>query len=276
MPSFGEGQPESGPGHSLGQTAVVVERSSAGDPERTLRLLWLADDPAPRRGPSRTWTVASVIDAAIALADAGGLQALSMRAVAEHVGTRAMSLYTYVPGKAELVDAMLDRVYAGMARAPLEGLTWRDRVRAVADDNMALYAAHPWAAEVSTARPTLGPGTFAKYEHELSAFDGLGMDDRDIDAALTYVLQFTRAAGLAAHAEAVAARESSSSDQEWWAAAAPLLARWVDPDVYPRAVRIGTAAGEAQGSAARAQHLYSFGVARVIDGLAALIDAPGT
>ena len=64
-----------------------------------------------------------------------------------------------------------------MPRTDTTGRPWRDRVTAVAEDNRALLAAHPWAARVFTGRPPLGPGSIAKYEHELAAFDGLRLDD---------------------------------------------------------------------------------------------------
>ena len=133
-----------------------------------------------------------MVDAAIGLADDDGLDAVTMRRVAELVGAAPMTLYTYVPGKAELLDLMLDAVYARMPRTDTAGQPWRDRAAAVAEENRALFAAHPWAAEVSTARPPLGPGQMAKYEHELRALDGLGLTDVDLDAALAHLLAFVR------------------------------------------------------------------------------------
>ena len=64
-------------------------------------------------------------------------------------------------------------------------------------------------------------------------------------------------------------------DVQWWATAGPLLERVMDPDVYPRAVRVGAAAGAAHGSAADPDHAYEFGLARVLNGFAALIDTRG-
>ena len=119
--------------------------------------------------------------------DESGLDALTMRAVAERLGVSAMTNYTYVPGKAELLDLMLDALWLAMPREA--GPT----VRSVADANRALYEAHPWAARVTTARPPLGPGLLAKYEHELGAFDSLGLSDVDMDAALTGTYDADRA-----------------------------------------------------------------------------------
>jgi AcrR family transcriptional regulator len=225
-------------------------RTGEGDPVRTLTLLWRRNEP-PRRGPRPRLSVDAVVEAAIALADEAGLEAVTMRAVAERLGVSAMTLYTYVPGKAELLDLMLDALWLAMPREP--GAT----IRSVADANRALYAAHPWAARVTTARPPLGPGMLAKYEHELGAFEGFS--DVERDAALTLVLGFVQ--GIAAQ------DPSPTPDAEWWEAAGPLLAELVDPADYPLASRVGTAAGEEQGGAYDAGRAYEFGLTRIIEGL---------
>jgi len=182
-----------------------------------------------------------------------------------------MSLYTYVPGKAELLDLMLDAAYAAMPRADTSARGWRERVRAVAEENRVLFADHPWAARVGTGRPPLGPGSIGKYEHELAAFDGLGLDDVDRDSCLAYVVEFVRAAALASQ-DAADARAGGQDDAQWWAEAGPVLARVLDPAAYPLASRVGTAAGAAHGSAADPDHAYRFGLDRVLDGLAAFVD----
>ena len=236
-------------------------RTGEGDPARTLALLWRRTE-GGRRGPKPKLSVDAVVDAAIALADESGLEAVTMRAVAERLGVSAMTLYTYVPGKAELLDLMLDALWLAMRRHGWSG-DWRSRLREVAEANRALYSAHPWAARVTTARPPLGPGVLAKYEHELGALDGLGLSDVGMDAALTLVLGFVQ--GIAAQEPA------TTPDAEWWETAGPLLAEVVDPERYPLASRVGTAAGEAQGGAYDAERAYAFGLERLLDGLEAAI-----
>lgn len=249
------------------------ERSSAGDPTRTLELLWRDPTAAPRRGPERGLNLDDVVAAATNLADREGLQAVTMRRVAQALQVAAMTLYTYVPGKAELLDLMLDVAYAQMPRADTTGQPWRQRLTAVAEENRVLFDAHPWASTVSTLRPPLGPGLMAKYEHELSALDGLGLDDVEMDDALTYLLSFVQASARAA-ADATAARhDSAMDDEQWWAANAPLLARVLDQRTFPLAPRVGTAAGAAHGSAHDPDHAYRFGLHCVFDGLAVLIDS---
>ncbi|MGH3718922.1 MAG: TetR/AcrR family transcriptional regulator C-terminal domain-containing protein [Pseudonocardiaceae bacterium] len=83
-------------------------------------------------------------------------------------------------GKAELLDLMLDSAYTRMSRTDTAGAPWRQRLIAIVEEHRALSDAHPWATTVSTLRPPLGPGTIAKYEHELAALDGLGLGDAEM------------------------------------------------------------------------------------------------
>jgi AcrR family transcriptional regulator len=249
---------------------IPSARTGGGDPARTLQLLWRDPAAAPRHGPRQGLTTDQVIAAATALADAEGLDAVTMRRVASRLGVVPMTLYTYVPGKAELLDLMLDAAYQRMPRADTTGQPWRKRVTAIAGENQALFQTHPWAAAISTIRPPLGPGQMAKYQHELAALDGLGLDDIQMDAVLTHLLTFVQAWAQAA-ADAQAARGESTDDEQWWAAHAPLLQKVLDPATYPLAVRVGTAAGTAHRAAYNPQHAYDFGLQTILDGLAVLI-----
>ncbi|GGT22136.1 TetR/AcrR family transcriptional regulator [Streptomyces purpureus] len=261
--------------------AGAGERGGAADPARTMELLWREPGRPPgagsagRRGPRQGLTVDAVVDAAVELADAGGLEALTMRAVAQRLGVTPMTLYTYVPGKAELLDLMLDAVLLRMERTRTGGEPWRGRVTAVADENRALFLRHPWVAALRLARPPLGPGVMAKYEHELAAFDGLGLDDLAMDGALTFVLGFVASAARAELDARAAAGEGLMTDHEWWAAHEPLLARVFDAERFPLAARVGGAAGEAYQGPYDPEYAYTFGLARVLDGLAALIEGAG-
>ncbi|GAA6525550.1 TetR/AcrR family transcriptional regulator C-terminal domain-containing protein [Intrasporangium sp. DVR] len=251
--------------------------TGTGEPSRTLALLWRNRDAgAPieqrRRGPGRRASVDEVVDAAIALADADDLAAVTIRSVAGRVGVSTMSVYTYVPGKAELLDLMVDAVYLSMPRPAWRARTWRKRLERVAETNRALFEAHPWLTEVAVlSRPPLGPGLMAKYEHELAAFDGTGLDDVATDAALAYLLGFVQGHARAARDAARARSDTAMSDADWWAANQPVLERALDPAAYPRAVRVGAAAGEAHGTPWSPEHAWRFGLARTLDGLAALV-----
>ncbi len=244
------------------------------DPQRTLDLLWRRTAPeAPaRRGPKQGLSVDELIDKAVELADAEGLDAVSMRRVAQALGVVPMTLYTYVPDKSALLDLMLDHVYLCMPRPDSTGRPWRQRLTAIAEENRELYVQHPWAAELSRSRPPLGPGQMTKYEHELRAFDGLRLDEVETDAALTYLLGFVQASARAAADARAAVRDSAQTDAQWWAVNGPLLERVFDADAYPTAARIGAVAGEAQGAAYDPCRAYQFGLERVLDGLGVLIE----
>jgi AcrR family transcriptional regulator len=256
---------------------ISSARTGAGDPVRTLRLLWRDPAAIPRHGPRQQLSIDQVAAAATATADVESLEAVTMRRVAQDLGVAPMTLYTYVPGKAELLDLMLDAAFLRMPRADTTGQPWRRRVAAIAAENRVLFETHPWAAAISTTRPPLGPGQMAKYEHELAALEGLGLDDIQMDAALTHVLAFVQAWARAAADTRAARGEGGLDDAQWWAASAPVLGEALDPEAYPLSVRVGTAAGTAHGAAYSPQHAYEFGLQIILDGLAALIDRrPGT
>src|SRR5262245_64029270 len=135
---------------------MSTEYTGKGNPQQSIDLLWGTARP-PSRGPKPGLTTQQIVAAAIAVADAEGLAALSMRRVAEHLGVGAMSLYTYVPGKAELIDLMVDAVYGELpGSADVDG-GWRERLEGVARANWALYRRHPWMLQVASVRPALGP-----------------------------------------------------------------------------------------------------------------------
>src|SRR5262249_25174996 len=85
---------------------IPSARTGGGDPARTLQLLWRDPAAVTRHGPRQGLTIDQVVAAATALADAEGLDAVTMRRVSGNLGVVPMTLYTYVPGKAELLDLM--------------------------------------------------------------------------------------------------------------------------------------------------------------------------
>ena len=104
---------------------IPSARTGAGDPARTLRLLWRDPAAVPRHGPRQGLTIDQIVAAATALADTEGLDAVTMRRVAASLGVVPMTLYTYVPGKAELLDLMLDSACARMPRTDTAGRPWQ-------------------------------------------------------------------------------------------------------------------------------------------------------
>lgn len=248
----------------------MTEFSGSGDPVRSLELLWRVQS-RPRRGPKQRLDLDEIVAAAIALAAADGLPALSMRKVAERLGVGTMSLYTYVPGKPELLDLMLDAAIEPPAQLP-DG-AWRAKLEQVARENWDRYHRHPWLLEVTPVRPVLGPNTIARYEHELSALEGVGLTDVEMDSALGLVNGHVESSARRALEAAQAEQRSGLTDEEWWSARAPVLERVIEPDRYPIATRVGTAAGEAHNAAFAPEHAFAFGLTTVLDGIEFLIQA---
>jgi AcrR family transcriptional regulator len=249
------------------------------DPARTLALLWRHQTPTPptpltgKQGPKPSLTLDNIVATAINLGDQEGLEALTMRRVAQQVGVAPMSLYTYVAHKQELMTLMIDQA-CGEAIQTYPTTHWRVGVTAIAETNWALYQRHPWLLAIYSERPPLGPGVIGKYEHELQVFEGLGLTDIEMDAALSFVLNFVRSA-VADHLQAARQQsESALSNQAWWEAHAPDLERWIPPGRYPLAERVGSAAGEFYGGAYQAHFAYTFGLQRVLDGLEPLLSKP--
>jgi AcrR family transcriptional regulator len=230
-------------------------------------LLW-RDHPAAAthgtRGPRARVATGAVVDAAIEIADVHGLSAVTVRRLGEHLGASPMSVYTHVNSRGDLLVLMADSVHARMERIGFGRRHWPGRVRVVAEANLELYRTHAWLLDVTDDRTSLGPGTIAKYDHELHAFDALDLDDIVRDAALTFVLDFVRANGRARRPDS---RPGELGDL--WATVAPRLAAYVGDD-FPLAGRVGSAAGEAMQAAYSPDHAWRFGLARVIDGLATL------
>jgi AcrR family transcriptional regulator len=250
---------------------MVLEYSGGGDPRRTMELLW-GIGKKPSRGPKPGMSVGRIVGAAVEVADAEGLGALSMRRVADRLGIGTMSLYTYVPGKAELIDVMLDAVLGEVAGCEDVGLGWRLGLERIARDNWALYHRHPWMLQVAaTSRPPLGPNVIAKYDRELRAVDGIGLSEVEMDSVLALVLEHVQGAARRSVEVTEGEKRTGKTDDEWWMANQPLLEKVFDPNLYPTASRVGPAAAEAYGSAYDPEYAFEFGLQRILDGVEALV-----
>jgi AcrR family transcriptional regulator len=247
------------------------EYSGSGDPRRTIELLWGVR--RRRRGPRPSLSGEQIVAKAIELADRDGLGGLSMRRLADELGITAMSLYGYVPSKAELLDVMADRAYGGINFHGDPAEPWRARLAALAQQHWAILLSHPWLLHISASRPLLGPNMTALYEAELAAVDGLGLTDIDMDLIVSLLDDYVRGAGRGAAEAAEAQARTGMSDQQWWETYGPLLAEVLDPARYPTAVRVGTAAGAEHGAAHDPARSFRFGLQRIIDGIDAFINA---
>jgi len=115
-----------------------------------------------------------VVRAAVALADAEGLDAVTIRAVAGRLGTGVMSLYSYVPDKQTLVYDMVEEV-SGEISLPEPSGDWRADTHLLAGEQRALLRRHPWLIEATSHLQPLGPGTLAVLEFALGALEPAGL-----------------------------------------------------------------------------------------------------
>jgi AcrR family transcriptional regulator len=106
-----------------------------------------------------------VLDAAIALADAGGIESLSMRKLAKELGVEAMSLYNHVANKGDLVDAIVDRVIDEIELPQSADEDWEAAIRTCATSAHKAFVRHPWACSpaMSPARSVTAPAARIRY-----------------------------------------------------------------------------------------------------------------
>ncbi|MBF9129552.1 TetR/AcrR family transcriptional regulator [Plantactinospora sp. S1510] len=262
---------------------MSVERSGGGDPARTLALLWSTQPSAgrpgsagkPARGRPPRLTLAQIRLAAVTVADRDGLATMSMARVAEEVGVGTMSLYTYVPGKAELIDLMVDSV---LSERDLPGpddvrpSAWRARIVLYAERTRAMYRRHPWLREVSMVRPPLGPGLLSQREYLLAALADTGLSARQVVAATDAIVTFVdAAAGQQAESEQ-AERATGQSTDDWWSDRDSFWEDHFDVERFPAMTRTWKADGFV-GTAEAMVDAYEFGLRLLLDGIERTIEA---
>jgi len=269
-PAAGGRSPEGGRPPAGGQPAA------RGKPPLPpgLDLLWGRREEGSR-GPRRGLSVSDVVAAAVRVADAEGLEALSMARVAKELGFTTMSLYRYVASKEELLQLMWNDSAQGSQDLVLTGDTWRERLLSWAIIQRDLISQHPWITQMPMAAPPLAPNSLTFVEKGLEALDGSGLAEGDklrvIGLLSSYTLSEARMAVDAERAvrEALAA---GTNPEVMWSYEA-LLRELVDADRYPRLHGLAWAQeiGDAP-SGYDEQAEFRFGVDRILDGIQALID----
>ncbi len=226
----------------------------------SLQLLWGRRE-RNERGPKPGLTVERIVAAAIELADAEGLEAASMRRVAERLGVGAMSLYRYVPGKTELLELMLDAVHSEGPVTP-EG-DWRTRLEWLARRSRDRIQRHPWMLQVVVGqRPPLGPNILADFDDYLAAVTGIGLTPPETIAATELVGFFVE--GATRNAIEAAEAEREVSDEQYWGDRQEFWEDYFDPERFPAI----SAAWDA-GAYENPVDSFEFGLQRILDGIEA-------
>jgi AcrR family transcriptional regulator len=248
-----------------------------GDPARSMALLWRTPGPRTGPGPKPGLSVDAIVAAAIAVADTDGLAGLSMRAVAECLGVTTMALYTYVPGKDELVDVMYDGAHAELPVGYDLGQGWRAAVTSWASDLLGCYLQHPWVLQVSFARPVLGPNEQAAVEALARILRRAGLPAAVARRAVSLLFYVARGTAQAVAESRLAAAAVGVSEQAWWSRRTGAL-RQVAPDFAQRFPDSAWLAGASAGAARRrddptpylereAMAAFSVGLTVLLDGI---------
>jgi AcrR family transcriptional regulator len=263
-----------------------------------LDLLWGRRERG-RRGPRPGLSADAIAAAAVRLADAEGLEAVSMARVAAELGVTTMALYRYVANKDELLQLMWNASALGAEDQVIEGDGWRTRLRAWAVIQRDMIDLHPWITQMPMAAPPLGPNSLRFVERGLAAMDGTGLPDTEKIRVIGLLSSFTlsearmaadatRAANAAmAAAQGDAAQADAAQAEAAQAEAAQagtgadgppgppqsfeaLLRELVDEKTYPRLYRLAWEPEPENPPSEREQFLSS--VETILDGVQALID----
>jgi AcrR family transcriptional regulator len=182
-----------------------------------------------RRGPRPRHTRRDVALAAVAIADADGIDRVTFRAVAARLGVGVMSLYNYVPDKQALVYDMAEEVVAELVLPEPTG-DWRADMHRVAHEQRALLHRHPWLVTESSHLQPLGPAVLAPIEWALGVLEPTGLSARE---RLETIAMFNWFIGDLVRGE-LAAHAAPPADSEQAAAQAGQLAELLASGRFPR------------------------------------------
>ena len=228
---------------------------------------------APRRARTSETplTRERIVAAAIRIADASGMDELSMRRVATDLGVATMALYRYLPSKDDLVVLMIDEVFAAVPLpVPRPEAGWREQLEQLCRVQWAGYRQHPWLASVvSFSRPQLVPRGMRHTEYAMASVYGLGLDLSTVLHIAVMLALHVRGVALAFDEEVHAQQETGITADEWMDDQENFFGTVLATGEFPMMAKIG----EIPGDAMNLESLFEFGLARLLDGIEAIIVA---
>jgi AcrR family transcriptional regulator len=227
--------------------------------------IWLRPERAAR-GPRPARSRADIATAAIRVADADGIEAVSLRRIAGELGTGTTSLYRYIANKEELFDLMIDNAI-GERQPPAPTGDWRADLRAIAYEHRAMALRHPWLATLPATRPTLGPNSLAWLEATFATVGVLGLAPDETLARVGTLLTFVRGHVIDELAEQEAARRSGTDIATWMEAQGRYGEIIFNSGRYPCLSRIMLEA-ELPHAEDRFERAFRHGVDHILTGLA--------
>ncbi|MFC4911204.1 TetR/AcrR family transcriptional regulator [Actinomadura gamaensis] len=230
-------------------------------------LVWTKERRVPRR---RAPGVDRFVARAVAVADAEGADAVTMRRIAKDLGSGTASLYRYVASRDELLDLMIDAVQGEDPPPSAASGDWREDLTACARRLRGVLLRHPWLGTELTGRPALGPNSLRQYDAVLAAAAGLTSDPTLAAVAVDTVSAYVLGAVGSEIAELQASRRTGMSENEWRASMGPYIREVVEGGEYPHFARRVVEADDLT-----PEESFELGLACVLDGLAARIPRPG-
>ncbi len=254
------------------RTARTQDGSTApdlSDVPPDVAVLWRTAMPA-RRGPRPALSLDQIADAGIALADAEGLDAVSMARVAESLGFTTMSLYRYVTSKDQVLMLMADRAAGQPPHVGPEVGGWRERTELLLALQRPVLAAHPWLARTASTLFAVGPNRLAWMDAMLGCLEDTRLSEAEklhvVGVLSSHQLDWARLID-AYTARARVAGDDDGADPD------AVIARLVDPATHPalaRAVAGGALEPEAAPPGAEGTGL-DFGTRVILDGVGELV-----
>lgn len=212
-----------------------------------------------RRGPRPRHNRRDVVLAAMAIADADGIDRVTFRAVATRLGVGVMSLYNYVPDKQALMYGMAEEAAAEL-RLPEPTGDWRADMHRVAHEQRTLLHRHPWLVTESSHLQPLGPAILAHIEWALGVLEPTGLSAQE---RLETIAMFNWFIGNMVRGE-LATRAAPPPDSEQAAAQAGQLGELLATGRYPR---FAAAVTQPHPPASDARSHFDRLLDRVLDGL---------
>lgn len=228
---------------------------------RGIALAWgVAAD--PQRGPKREMSVEKIVDAAVELADADGIGAVSMAAVAAKLGFTPMSLYRYVSAKDDLLLLMQEYATGLPPESHREIGGWRARLLALYQEQVLLYLRHPWMLSLPITGSPITPNSSAWLDASLASLEGTSLTAEERVAVALAVTGHARWCGIVQAGYTEQSRGTGRTPEEVAVREASLYERVITADEFPalrRAIEENVFLSQADP--------FRFGVERVLDGV---------
>jgi len=225
----------------------------------------------PHKGPKPGLSLPRIVAAAVRIADAEGLDAVSMGRVAAELGAAPMSLYRHVSAKEELLNLMVDTAWGDSPDPLAAGEGWRSGLSRWAWALRASLRRHPWAVRLPLNSLPVMPRAVAWFEHALACMRDTPLTEARKASVILLLSGYVRNLAATESDIEAAMRASGLRPDEWMAAYPRMLSQLTDPQRFP-ALSAFIAAGVFD-VADGPDDEFIFGLDRILDGIEHLVQA---